>query len=53
MGRVSEIKEALAASVDDYIVRPANRFQIRSRVLVGMRWLNYIDSLYEGKPVGR
>lgn len=52
MGRLEEIKEALAVSVDDYLVRPYNRFQIRSRVLVGLRWLNYIDSLYEDKTSG-
>ena len=49
MGRLDEIKQALAAGVDDYIIRPYNRFQIRSRVMVGMRWLDYIDSLYERK----
>jgi len=35
--------------VGDYLVLPHNRFQLRSRALVGMRWLNYIDSLYEEK----
>jgi len=49
MNRLKEIKEALSVGVDDYLVKPPNRFQIRSRVLVGMRWLNYIDSLYEEK----
>jgi PleD family two-component response regulator len=49
MANLKEMKEALAVGVDDYLVRPHNRFQLRSRALVGMRWLNYIDSLYEGK----
>jgi hypothetical protein len=31
--------------VDDYLVYPHNSFQIRSRVLVGLRWLTYIDSI--------
>jgi len=49
MNNLKQIKEALAVGTDDYLVRPYNRFQLRSRALVGMRWLNYIDSLYEGK----
>jgi response regulator RpfG family c-di-GMP phosphodiesterase len=49
MASLKEMKEALAVGVDDYLVRPHNRFQLRSRALVGMRWLNYIDSLYESK----
>ncbi|MBN2508279.1 MAG: response regulator transcription factor [Verrucomicrobia bacterium] len=49
MNRLREIKEGLAAGVDDYLVKPHNPAQLRSRILVGMRWLNYIDSLYESK----
>ncbi len=49
MNRLKEIKEALAVGVDDYLIKPPNRFQLRSRVLVGMRWLDYVDSLYEAK----
>jgi len=50
LSHLKEIKEGLVAGVDDYLVKPYNRFQLRTRVLVGMRWLNYIDSLYETKP---
>jgi PleD family two-component response regulator len=49
LSQLKEIKEGLAVGVDDYLVKPYNRFQLRTRVVVGMRWLNYIDSLYEGK----
>lgn len=49
MNNLKQIKEALAVGTDDYLVRPFNPFQLRSRTLVGMRWLNYIDSLYESK----
>jgi DNA-binding response OmpR family regulator len=49
MNRLKEIKEGLAVGVDDYLIKPHHPFQLRSRILVGMRWLNYIDSLYEGK----
>ena len=45
MGQLAEIKEGLNHGVDDYLIIPYNPFQIRSRVLVGMRWLTYIDSL--------
>ena len=45
MNSLKQIKEALAVGADDYLVRPHNPFQLRSRALVGMRWLDYIDSL--------
>ncbi|HEY5346384.1 MAG TPA: response regulator [Verrucomicrobiae bacterium] len=45
MGQISEIKEGLNLGVDDYLVIPHNPFQIRSRILVGMRWITYIDSI--------
>ncbi|MCU0783948.1 MAG: response regulator [Verrucomicrobia bacterium] len=43
MNRIKEIEEGLAAGVDDYLIRPHNPFQLRSRILVGLRWLDYID----------
>lgn len=46
MNRIKEIEEGLAAGVDDYLVKPHNQFQLRSRILVGLRWLDYIDSLH-------
>ncbi len=49
MGSLREMKDALAVGADDYLVRPYHRLQLRSRTLVGMRWLNYIDSLCEPK----
>jgi PleD family two-component response regulator len=45
MGQLKEIKEGLELGVDDYLVYPHNPFQIRSRVLVGLRWLTYLDSI--------
>jgi DNA-binding response OmpR family regulator len=45
MGQLDEIRAGLDAGVDDYLIRPHNPFQIRSRVLVAMRWLTYIDSI--------
>jgi len=49
MNSLKQIRESLAVGADDYLVRPYNPFQLRSRALVGMRWLNYIDSLYVGQ----
>ncbi len=43
--QLEEIRAGLAAGVDDYLVKPHNPFQIRSRVLVALRWLTYIDSI--------
>ena len=50
MNRMEEIEEGLAAGVDDYLITPHNFVEFRSRILVGMRWLTYIDSIAgEGK----
>jgi len=49
---LKEIKEGLDVGVDDYLIKPHNPFQLRSRILVGLRWLNYIDSLSLGKQQG-
>jgi DNA-binding response OmpR family regulator len=43
--QLKDIREGLSLGVDDYLIKPHNPFQLRSRVLVGMRWLTYIDSL--------
>ena len=45
LAQLKEIREGLDLGVDDYLVYPHNSFQIRSRVLVGLRWLTYIDSI--------
>lgn len=47
--RLGEIKEALAAGADDYLVKPLTPVQVRARVMVGHRWLAYIDSLHKPK----
>jgi DNA-binding response OmpR family regulator len=43
--QLKDIQEGLKAGVDGYLVKPHNPFQIRSQVLVGLRWLTYIDSI--------
>ena len=54
LSQLKEIKEGLDLGVDDYLVRPHNSFQIRSRILVGMRWLTYIDSItWKSRPAAR
>ena len=45
MSSLDDVKQGMAAGVDDYIIKPHNQLQIRSRVLVGKRWLEYINSL--------
>jgi DNA-binding response OmpR family regulator len=47
MDTIKNIQEGLAAGVDDYLIKPPNPFQVRTRVLIGARWLTYIDSLHE------
>jgi len=46
---IKDLKHGLELGVDDYLVLPHNPFEIRARVLVGMRWLTYIDSI-TGSP---
>ena len=53
LSHLNEIREGLAAGVDDYLVKPHNPFQIRTRVLVGLRWLTYIDSVLASLPPER
>lgn len=45
--RMADIEAALASGADDYLIKPYNPAQIRSRVLIGLRWLRYIDSLFK------
>ena len=45
MEQTKEIQVGLSAGVDDYLIKSPTPLQIRSRVLVGMRWLTYIDSV--------
>ena len=47
MNRIEEIQQGLEAGVDDYLLKPFNPAQLRSRALVGLRWLSYLDSLQE------
>ena len=53
MNRLKEIEEGLAAGVDDYLIKPHNQFQLRSRILVALRWLAYIDSLHAKDRAGQ
>ncbi len=45
--RLGDVQEALAAGANDCVVvyKIHDPFQIQSRILVGLRWLNYLDSL--------
>jgi len=45
MSRYSEIDDAISVGADDYLVKPFNPFQIRSRIRVAVKWLSYIDSI--------
>lgn len=49
LGRMQEIKDGLATGVDDYLAKLLTPLQARTRVLVGRRWLAYIDSLFAGR----
>jgi DNA-binding response OmpR family regulator len=50
MNRLEEIEQGLEAGVDDYLLKPFNPVQLRSRALVALRWLCYLDSLGENQP---
>lgn len=53
MNQVEEIEQGLEAGVDDYLLKPFNPIQLRARALVALRWLSYLDSLFENQPAGR
>ena len=50
LSQLKEIREGLEAGVDDYLVKPHNPFQLRTRVLIGLRWLTYIDAVMATVP---
>lgn len=52
MDSLDEIEEGLAVGVDDYLLKPHNALQIRTRIMVGHRWLTYIDSLFADTTEG-
>ena len=39
------IEDILNAGANDYSVKPVNPIQVRTHILVGMRWLTYIDAM--------
>ena len=47
---MEQIEEALDAGANDYSIKPVNPLHIRTRVLVGMHWLAYIDSITTPHP---
>jgi DNA-binding response OmpR family regulator len=46
MNQLSDIKEGIEAGADDYLIKPHHPFELRARLLVALRWVNYIDSLF-------
>ncbi|HEU5068848.1 MAG TPA: response regulator [Verrucomicrobiae bacterium] len=47
MNHLPEIEEGLASGADDYLIKPHNPVELRARILVGLRWLTYIDQLVQ------
>ena len=53
MNQLHDIKDGIDAGADDYLIKPHNPFELRARLLVAMRWVDYIDSLFaepDNKP---
>lgn len=53
MNQVEEIEQGLEAGVDDYLLKPFNPIQLRARALVALRWLSYLDSLFQDQAAGQ
>jgi len=53
MNQMEEIEQGLEAGVDDYLLKPFNPIQLRARALVALRWLSYLDSLFQEQAVNR
>jgi DNA-binding response OmpR family regulator len=51
MNQMDEIEQGLEAGVDDYLLKPFNPIQLRARALVALRWLSYLDSLFQEQNV--
>jgi putative two-component system response regulator len=43
LSKTKEINEALDAGADDYLVKPYNQWNIRTRLRVALRWLSRIQ----------
>ena len=46
MNQLHDIKDGIEAGADDYLIKPHNPFELRARLLVAERWVDYIDSLF-------
>ena len=46
MNQIHDIRDGIEAGADDYLIKPHNPFELRARLLVALRWVNYIDSLF-------
>jgi DNA-binding response OmpR family regulator len=53
MNQMDEIEQGLEAGVDDYLLKPFNPVQLRARALVALRWLSYLDSLFQDQAAGK
>jgi DNA-binding response OmpR family regulator len=42
---IAAIEDVLDAGANDYSVKPVNALQVRTHILVGLRWLAYIDAI--------
>jgi DNA-binding response OmpR family regulator len=53
MNQMQDIRDGIDAGADDYLIKPHHPFELRARLLVALRWVDYIDSLFAeqgGKP---
>lgn len=46
MNQMQDIKDGIEAGADDYLIKPHHPFELRARLLVALRWVDYIDSLF-------
>ena len=53
MNQMEEIEQGLEAGVDDYLLKPFNPIQLRARALVALRWLSYLDSLFQEQDAAK
>jgi putative two-component system response regulator len=46
MNQMHDIKDGIEAGADDYLIKPHHPFELRARLLVALRWVDYIDLLF-------
>jgi len=51
MNQLHDIQDGIEVGADDYLIKPHHPFELRARLLVALRWVDYIDMLFAEQQV--